>query len=111
MSTERPKAPPGTGNPAGDVSIKERSTVKKPRNHKVLMHNDDYTTQVFVVHVLQKFFKKNETEATQIMLTVHHTGVGVCGVFPREIAEAKAAQVTDYARAHGFPLKITSEPE
>jgi ATP-dependent Clp protease adaptor protein ClpS len=112
MATDRPKPPASKpGNPAGDVAVKERSTVKKPNNYKVLLHNDDFTTQVFVIHVLQKFFKKNETEATQIMLTVHHTGSGVAGTFNREVAEAKVAQVTDYSRAHGFPLKCTMEPE
>ncbi|MBI5498447.1 MAG: ATP-dependent Clp protease adaptor ClpS [Deltaproteobacteria bacterium] len=102
---------PKTSTPAGDVATKDRAEVRKPRKHKVLLHNDDFTTMQFVVHVLQKFFKKSETEAMQIMFTVHHTGMGVAGVYPAEVAEAKVVQVTDYAQANQYPLKVTSEPE
>jgi ATP-dependent Clp protease adaptor protein ClpS len=77
----------------------------------VVFHNDDYTTMEFVVHVLMKFFSKTETESTHIMLNVHHKGFGVVDVFPRDIAETKATQVTEYARAHGHPLRVTAEPE
>jgi ATP-dependent Clp protease adaptor protein ClpS len=103
-----PKAPQG---PKGDLATKERQSTKKPRTYKVLLHNDDFTTMEFVVQVLVKFFRKNETEATQIMLTVHHAGMAVCGVYPFEVAETKVQQVTDYAREHGYPLKCTMEPE
>ena len=105
MSIENPK------NPGGDLATQDRTTVKKPRNHKVLLHNDDFTTQQFVVEVLVRIFRKTDTEAIQIMLTVHHTGLGVAGVYPAEVAEAKVAQTTEYARAGGFPLKCTMEPE
>ncbi len=77
---------------------------------RVLFHNDDYTTMEFVVDVLRRFFDKDPTEATRIMLMVHYTGVGVAGVYPAEIAETKAAQATEYARAHEYPLLITTEP-
>ena len=102
---------PSRGGAEGDVATKERSSVKKPRKYKVLLHNDDFTTQDFVVRVLVKFFRKTETEATQIMLTVHHSGVGLAGVYPHEVAETKVVQVNDYAREHSFPLKCTMEPE
>lgn len=97
--------------PEGDVSVEERPKTKRPRRYMVVFHNDDYTTMEFVVHVLMKFFGKSETESTHIMLNVHHKGYGVVDVFPRDIAETKASQVTDYARAHGHPLRVTAEPE
>ncbi len=100
---------PGKGG--GDVATEDRVTVQRPKNHKVLLHNDDFTTQQFVVHVLMKFFRKTETEATQVMLMVHHSGMAVAGVYPAEVAEAKVAQVTDYARGNNYPLKVTAEPE
>lgn len=94
-----------------DLAVVEQPKVKRPRRYTVVLHNDDYTTRTFVVVVLMKFFHKSETEATQIMLHVHHKGYGVVGVFPRDVAETKAAQVMDYAREHGHPLKCTAEPE
>jgi ATP-dependent Clp protease adaptor protein ClpS len=90
---------------------KERQEVKRPRLFKVLLHNDDYTTMEFVVHVLMKFFRKSETEATQIMLTVHTKGVGVAGLYSRDLAATKAAQVSEYARENQMPLMCTVEPE
>ncbi|MEW5848155.1 MAG: ATP-dependent Clp protease adapter ClpS [Myxococcota bacterium] len=105
MSTEK------KGLEQGDVATKERTRLKKPRNYKVLLHNDDFTTQEFVVLVLMRFFRKTQTEATQIMLQVHHEGVGVCGVFTHEVAELKVAQVSEFARDNGYPLKCTMEPE
>jgi ATP-dependent Clp protease adaptor protein ClpS len=88
-----------------------KPTVKQPRRYKVLLHNDDYTTMEFVVDVLVTHFNKSQTEATQIMLSVHHRGHGICGVFTREIAETKVAQVQEYARKNGMPLKCTMEAE
>ncbi len=84
--------------------------LKRPHLYNVLVHNDDYTTQELVVEVLRNFFHKTETEARHIMLTVHHKGQGVAGTYNRDIAESKVAQVTDYARTHGAPLKLTAEP-
>jgi len=95
----------------GEVGIVERAKTKEPRRYQVVLHNDDYTTMEFVVHVLEKFFYKSETEATQIMLQVHHKGYGIVGVFTRDVAETKASQVMDYAKQHGHPLKCTAEPE
>ena len=70
----------------------------------VLMHNDDYTTMEFVVEVLEVFFRMNREQATQVMLTVHTQGKGVCGIYTRDIAETKAAQVNQYARENEHPL-------
>ena len=93
------------------VETKERAKTEKARRFKVVLHNDDYTTQEFVVRVLMKFFHKTETEATQIMLSVHHKGQGVAGIYSRDVAETKVAQTMGYAREHGMPLLVTAEPE
>jgi ATP-dependent Clp protease adaptor protein ClpS len=77
--------------------------------YKVLIHNDDYTPMDFVVHILEKFFGMGREKATQVMLQVHTRGVGVAGVYTREVAETKVAQVNDYAREHDHPLKCTME--
>lgn len=92
------------------VAVKDRAKTKRPRLYKVLLHNDDYTTMEFVVQVLVEFFNKSTTEATQIMLHVHTKGVGVCGVYPYEVAETKVARVTERARQEGHPLMCTMEP-
>ncbi len=86
---------PGTG-----VIVKAKPKTKKPSMYKVLMLNDDYTPMEFVVHILERFFNKNRTEATRIMLHVHRRGVGVCGVYTYEVAETKVTQVMDFARQH-----------
>ena len=94
-----------------DLAVIERRQAKQPRRYNVVLHNDDYTTMDFVVHVLIKFFHKDETEATRIMLHVHHKGYGVVGHFTRDVAETKALQVVSYAKEHGHPLRCTAEPE
>jgi ATP-dependent Clp protease adaptor protein ClpS len=95
----------------GSTTTIERPRVDKARRFKVLLHNDDYTTMEFVMLVLMKFFRKTETEAMQIMLSVHHKGQGVAGLYSRDVAETKVAQVMDFARENGMPLLVTSEPE
>ena len=94
----------------GEIATDHRKKTKKPKQYKVVLHNDNYTTMEFVVLVLMKFFHKNETEATHIMLTVHHKGTGVAGVYTKDVAETKVAQVTSFAQDNGMPLKLTTEP-
>ena len=89
--------------------VKER--VKRPRKHKVLLHNDDFTPMEFVVEILESVFNRSGAESTRIMLTVHRSGLGVAGVYTREIAEAKAIKTVRFARESGYPLLCTTEPE
>ena len=91
------------------LATKARPKTKKPAMYKVLLLNDDYTPMEFVVHILERFFGKNQDEATHIMLHVHQRGVGVCGVFTHELAETKATQVMDLARHNDHPLQCTIE--
>src|SRR5438552_18339891 len=93
------------------VDSKTEQETRKPRLYKVLLHNDHYTTMEFVVAVLQSVFHRSESEATTIMLHIHRNGVGVAGVYTREIAETRAAKTTALAREPEFPLLCTLEPE
>lgn len=94
----------------GELATQEsRPKLKRPPLYKVLLLNDDYTPMDFVVDVLQSYFHMDEEKATQIMLHVHTRGIGVCGVFTRDIAETKVAQVNDYARENQHPLLCTME--
>ena len=90
-----------------DLATVEKPKVERPRLYEVLLHNDDYTTQEFVVYVLMKFFHHDETTATQIMLHVHTKGIGVAGVYTYDIAETKANQVMRFAREHEMPLQCS----
>ena len=92
-------------------NVKQAQKVETPRQYAVVLFNDDFTPMEFVVHVLERFFSKGREEATRIMLHVHRRGVGVCGVFPYEIAETKVEAVVSTARDNGFPLKAAMEPE
>ena len=91
------------------LATKTRTRTKTPSPYKVLMLNDDYTPMEFVVLVLQRFFKMGIEDATRVMLHVHQRGVGVCGIFPYEVAETKVAQVIDFARTNQHPLQCTLE--
>jgi ATP-dependent Clp protease adaptor protein ClpS len=94
---------------AEKILTRERSEVQEPPLYKVLLHNDDYTTMDFVVMILETVFKKDTSEATRIMLNVHHQGLGIAGVYTREIGETKAAIVHDLAKKNQFPLKCSLE--
>jgi len=89
--------------------LKTRAKPKKPSQFKVLLLNDDYTPMEFVVMVLKRFFAMDLEQATRVMLHVHQKGVGVCGIFPYEIAETKVNQVMDFARENQHPLQCTLE--
>ncbi len=87
----------------------KKAKVKLPPMYKVLLLNDDYTPMEFVVLVLQKFFGMTREKATQVMLKVHREGMGVCGVYPRDVAPTKVEQVAGYARKHQHPLQCVME--
>ncbi|MEH6587789.1 MAG: ATP-dependent Clp protease adapter ClpS [Halioglobus sp.] len=89
----------------GGVALQEsKPKLKKPPLFKVVLLNDDYTPMEFVVEILETFFRMNREQATHVMLTVHTQGKGVCGIFTRDIAETKAAQVNQYAKECEHPL-------
>jgi ATP-dependent Clp protease adaptor protein ClpS len=91
------------------IATRTRAKPKKPSQYKVLMLNDDYTPMEFVVMCLKRFFRMDLEQATRVMLHVHQKGVGVCGVFPYEVAETKVNQVMDFARQNQHPLQCTLE--
>jgi ATP-dependent Clp protease adaptor protein ClpS len=94
-----------------EVAEKTRPATQRPQLFKVILHNDDYTTQQFVVEVLEGIFQKSPAEAVNIMLKVHREGHGVCGAYPYEVAETKVAMVQEQAREQGFPLRASMEEE
>jgi len=101
---------PESGEPEGDVlTAPEEPQLKRPPMYKVLILNDDYTPMEFVVHILESFFVLSREKATQIMLSIHTTGSGVAGIFPRDIAETKSEQVNQYAQENNHPLMSTVE--
>jgi ATP-dependent Clp protease adaptor protein ClpS len=106
MATDRPKP-----TPEEELDVATRPKTEKPRKYVVVLHNDDYTTMEFVVHVLMKFFHMDETEATQVMLHIHQKGFGIAGTFTRDVAETKASHVVAHAKEHGHPLRCSAEPE
>ncbi len=107
--------PRGIGdNDNQDIVLAEPETehrVKRPSLYRVLLLNDDYTTMEFVVEVIKTVFRHNSEKAAQIMLHVHQRGVGVCGVYTREIAESKVEQVLALAEKNQHPLQCTMEPD
>ena len=94
-----------------DVLVDTRAKTERPPLYKVMLLNDDYTPMEFVVIVLERFFGMNQTQAFEIMLTVHKKGLAVVGVFSHEVAETKVAQEMDFARQHQHPLQCTMEKE
>jgi ATP-dependent Clp protease adaptor protein ClpS len=105
---QKPRADEDTGVLTDTRTEKK---LQKPKMYKVLLHNDDYTTMEFVVFVLQSVFHHDETKAVQIMLHVHRSGIGVAGVYTREVAETRVSQVSDLAREHEFPLRCSLEED
>lgn len=87
-----------------------RTELSRPKMYKVFMHNDDYSTMEFVMHVLQKFFAKSEAQSYEIMMKVHLEGLAVCGLYTYEVAESKTEKVNKYSRDHGHPLTTSFEP-
>lgn len=94
----------GTG-----LATKTKPKVKKPDLYRVLLLNDDFTPMEFVIHILERFFRKTPEQATQIMLHVHNNGVGECGIYTYEVAETKVTQVMDFARKNQHPLQCVME--
>ena len=90
---------------AGELAVQERPVETLPPSlYRVIMLNDDFTPMEFVVEVLKKFFHMSQEQATQVMLTIHYRGKALCGTFPRDIAETKVFQVSQYARENQHPL-------
>jgi len=102
-----------TYHPQPDEAVltESKRKLKKPPLYRVLLHNDNYTTMEFVVFVLMRIFNHSEVEAFRVMLQVHTRGVGVAGVYTREIAETRIAKVTTLAREYEYPLLCTMEEE
>ena len=105
--------PRGKPKEQGDVAVatEKKTKAAKPKLWKVILHNDDFTTMEFVIHVLTTVFGKQAAEATELMLQVHHNGFCVGGVYTHEIAETKVLAVEQLARAAEFPFLSTMEPE
>ncbi len=103
---------------SGDIPDRQEENISEideeitePPNYRVLLHNDDYTTKAFVVEILMVVFNKSLEEATHLMWYVHKNNIGVCGIYPLEVAETKRDQGMTLARKNGSPLKLTLEKE
>ncbi len=99
--------------PGGDLlfDVRRDERLETPRLWRVLLHNDDYTTQEFVVWVLETVFQRSAADARAIMLHVHHAGIGVAGLYTRDVAETKQQAAQRLAEQQEFPLLVTVEPE
>jgi len=93
----------------GEIVSEIRDKITEPPMYKVLLHNDDYTTMEFVVEILMSIFHKTIEDATRIMLNVHKTGQGICGIYTFEVAETKVETTRELAMERGFPLKSSFE--
>ncbi len=98
-------------NRQGDLVTQTERRVKRPRKFKVILYNDDYTPMEFVVQVLESVFQKSPAEATQLMLEIHRSGLGVAGVYVLELAETKVVTVHQLAEQAGYPLRAGVEEE
>ena len=113
---DAPKKPPTTPplrerQREGGTALEERKKVERPERFKVILFNDDYTRMEFVVTILEQLFGKGPTEATQIMLAIHNSGLGVGGVYVLDVAETKVVAVHRAAEQGGFPLRAGVEKE
>ena len=97
--------------PSSQVLVKHKKKLQKPKLFKVILLNDDYTPMEYVVKLLRTVFNKSESDAVNIMLMVHNKGAGVCGIFPKDIAETKVFTVLKMAKHDQHPLKCIMEPE
>ncbi|MFT7052731.1 MAG: ATP-dependent Clp protease adaptor protein ClpS [Psychromonas sp.] len=104
------KKTPKTDNESNTIE-KIETKLRPPSMYNVLLHNDDYTPMDFVINVLQRFFRLDNQQATEVMLNVHYKDVGICGTFSAEIAETKVMQVMNYARQNEHPLRCSMEKE
>jgi len=102
---------PGDPQREGAVATRTRRKISRPERFKVLLYNDDYTPMEFVVRILEKIFGKGPSAATQIMLQIHNSGMGVAGVYVLEVAETKLAAVHGAAERQGYPLRAGIEKE
>jgi ATP-dependent Clp protease adaptor protein ClpS len=91
--------------------VKPKTKVERPRLHKVILVNDDFTPREFVVMVLKAVFRISEDQAYRVMITAHRKGVCVVAVYARDIAETKATEATELGKSAGYPLQFTTEPE
>ena len=101
----------GAGGTEGGLATQVRKKVARPDRYKVLLYNDDFTPMEFVVMILERVFGKSPAAATQIMLQIHRSGLGVAGVFVLEVAETKVAAVHQAAEGRGYPLRAGVEKE
>jgi ATP-dependent Clp protease adaptor protein ClpS len=111
MSDPRQPGGPSAPTRERDVATRVREKVERPPRFKVILYNDDYTPKDFVVALLEQVFRKSPAEATQLMLQIHHGGLGIAGVYVLEVAETKVATVHELAEEHGYPLRAGVEKE
>jgi len=109
LANDDNKRPNGPAAPGTAVITKTKPQTKRPSLYRVLLLNDDYTPMEFVVHVLERFFSKDQEAAHLIMMHVHQHGIGECGVYTYEVAETKVTQVMDFSRKHQHPLQCVME--
>jgi ATP-dependent Clp protease adaptor protein ClpS len=93
------------------IESQSEQKVERPRMWRVLLHNDDYTTQEFVVWILETIFHKDQGEAFEIMMSVHRSGMGIAGVYTHDVAETKVRTTKQLAEEHEYPLLVTMEPD
>src|SRR6202045_1882692 len=98
-------------NIATSPRTKVRLKTERPRLHKVILINDDFTPREFVVTILKAEFRMNEDQAYRVMITAHRRGACVVAVFTKDVAESKATRATEAGRSQGYPLQFTTEPE